>query len=72
MEDVWPIFVDQNSVLVVMIVCVATDVRTLVTQQDLLVRTSRQPLREHAAREPGAYNQIIKHGPNTPLVNKIS
>jgi len=59
---------NEYAVLVVMVVSVAADVRTLISKQHLLVRTPCQTLREYAARETGSYNQIIKHGQFPPCL----
>jgi hypothetical protein len=40
MENVWAIPVNENPGIVVMIVSVAADVRTLIAKQNLLVRAS--------------------------------
>src|SRR5687767_11715694 len=61
MEYVRAILMYQDSGFVVMIVSVATDVRTLVTKQHFFVRTGCEPFGEYTAGEAGAYNQIIKH-----------
>ena len=71
MKDMRAVLMNQNAGVVVMIVSVAADVRTLVTKQHLLVRTRCQPFGEDTAGEAGAYNQIIKHRPNYPLVSVI-
>ena len=60
-EDVRPVLVDEDAVLVVVVVGVAADVRPLVDDQDLLAGACRQPLREHAAGEAGADDEIVEH-----------
>ena len=62
MKDVRAVLVDQHAVLVVAVVGVAADVRPLVDEQDTLAEAGREPLRQHAAGEAGADDQIIKHG----------
>ena len=54
MKDVRAVLMYENSVFVVMIVGVAADMRPLVADQDLLVRSSGQTFSQHAARETGS------------------
>src|SRR5687768_18455709 len=56
-KDMWTVFMNKHTMLVVMIVGVAANVRTLVAQQHLLVRTAGEALREHTARESRSNNQ---------------
>ena len=60
-EDVRPILVNEDAVLVVLVVGVSADMRALVDDENLFAGTCRQPLREHAAREPGADHEIVEH-----------
>ena len=60
-EDVRPVLVDEHAVLVVVVVGVAADVRPLVDEQDGLVQLRGQPLRQDAAGETGANDQIVEH-----------
>ena len=50
------VFMNQNTVVIEEIVCVAADVRTLVANQYLFIRTVRQPLCQHAAGKTCSYN----------------
>ena len=56
MEDVWAVLVYENAMLIVMIVGVAADVRTLVAQQHLFVRTAGEALGQHTAGESRSNN----------------
>ena len=61
MKNVRPISMDQDPVLVIVIVSVSADVRTLIHQQHAPAPDAGQALRQDAACESSPYHQIIKH-----------
>ena len=62
-KDVRPVAVDQHAGFVVMIVCIAADVRAPVDHQHTLVKPGRQPFGQHAAGETGADDQVVEAAP---------
>src|SRR5215831_11380689 len=69
MKDVRAILMYQNAGIVVVIVSIAADVRPLVAQQDLLIRSTRKSFCDHTAGKTGPHNQIIKHLCFSPLIS---
>src|SRR5687768_6318249 len=55
------VLVDQDARLVVVIVSVAADVRTLVDDQHFFAGHGRQALGEHGTGKSSTYHQVIKH-----------
>ena len=61
-EDVRPVTVHEDAVVVVMIERVAADVRPAVDQEHALARACGETLGKHAAGEPGAHDQAVEPG----------
>jgi hypothetical protein len=61
-KDMRPIFVDQDAVVVVLVVGVAADMRTLVDDQHLNTRPGGEPLGQDTTGEAGTNDQVIEHG----------
>ena len=61
MKDMRSILMNQDAGLVVMIVGIPANVRTLIAEYDFFVRTSGEAFGEYASSEPGANYQVIKH-----------
>jgi hypothetical protein len=62
-EDVRPVRVDEDALVVVAVVGVAADVRPFLDHQHALPEPARQPLGQHAAGEAGADDQVIEPAP---------
>jgi hypothetical protein len=56
-----PIFMDENSGFVVVIVSVTANVVSLIAYQDLLVTDGRQTFGDDTAGKSGPDNQVVKH-----------
>ena len=63
MENVRPVFMNEDARLVPMIVGVAADMWPLVDQQHTLAEPGREPLGENGAGEPRADDQIVITAP---------
>ena len=59
MKNVRAIFVNQKTGLIQAVIRVAANVISAIAQQDGFARTAGQPLRQHAAGEPCANNEVI-------------
>ena len=57
-EDVRPVFVDEDARLVVVVVGVARDVVAAVHDEDFFVANARQALGQHAAGKTRSYDQV--------------
>ncbi len=60
MENVRPVFVDEDTGFVVLVVSVPADVMPLVADQHLLIQPARKPFREDASGEAGADDEVIE------------
>ena len=61
MEDVRPILVNQESAFVVVVVRVATDMRTFVDDEHPLAAVRGKTLRHDATREARPDDQVVEH-----------
>jgi hypothetical protein len=61
MENMRPVFVDQNTLIVVMVVSIAADMIPYIADQNALVGDARKSFREDAAGKAGADDQIVEH-----------
>ena len=78
MKDVRTVFVDQNSILVVVVVSIAANMLSAIANQNLFIRACCESLCKYTAGKAGTYNEVIKHlayplniqmlEGNTPLV----
>jgi hypothetical protein len=56
MKNMRPVFMDQYSIVIKTVVCIAADVRSFITNKNALPGSVRQAFRENTARETGSYN----------------
>ena len=63
MEDVRAVGVDEDAGVVVAVVGVAADVRALVDDQHAQAQLAGEPLRQHAAGEAGADDEVVEGRP---------
>ena len=61
-EDVRPVAVHEDAVVVVVVEGIAADVRAAVDQQHAHPGARRETLGEHAASEAGAHDQVVEAG----------
>src|SRR5450755_1741740 len=71
MKDMRPIFVNENTGSIKVIISVAPDVGAAVYEQHPLLVNSRQALRENAAGKSCTYDEIVVHVGLFPVV-KVS
>ena len=71
MEDVRTVFVDENTVFIVMIVRVAADMIAAVANENALIELAGQPLRDDTPGVARANDEIIEHYDCNPfLINR--
>lgn len=70
MEDVRPVFMHQNAIVIVGIVGITSNMILPVNQQHTFTRLRCQPFGQHASRKPRPNDQIIKHA--LPFLEKVS
>jgi len=60
-KDMRAILVHQNTILIVMVVSVASNVAALVNDEYFFIATGSQPFGQHAAGKTGPNDKIIEH-----------
>ena len=61
MKDVGPVLVHENARIVVVVECIAADVRPPIDEQDRSARIGRQPFCHHTAGKTGPDDEVVEH-----------
>ena len=68
MKNVRAVFMDENTVFVVMIVGVASDMVTTVADQNAFIELAGQPLRDDTSSVARSNDEVIEHYDCNPFV----
>src|SRR5687768_6410284 len=61
MKNMRSVFVNQNSVLIEIVICISTNVVTLVDDKNFFVGFGGESFCQDASGKSGAYDKVIKH-----------